>query len=129
MKSQQIPSLTIKSLKSSPTVLLTAGLHGDEVGGMIIIQEIFKILKGHLLQGNLYAFPLLNPVGFKNVSRYLSLEGQEDLNRLFPGKKEGTTAAKTAAEIFKMILKKKPDLALDIHNDWRNSIPHILIDL
>jgi len=48
----------------------------------------------------------LNPVGFKNVSRYFSLEGKEDLNRLLPGKKEGTTAEKTAAEIFKMILGK-----------------------
>jgi len=124
----EIPSLTIKGLKSGPTVLLTACLHGDEIGGLLIIQEIFKILKGHLLQGNLAAFPILNPVGFKNVSRYFSLEGKEDLNRLFPGKKEGTTAEKTAAEIFKMILGKKPSLVIDIHNDWKNSIPHNLID-
>lgn len=128
MKNQQIPFITIKSSKPGPTILLTACLHGDEIGGRLIIQETFKILKGHLLRGNLAAFPILNPVGFKNVSRYSSLEGQEDLNRLFPGKKEGTKAEKTVAEIFKMILEKKPDLVIDIHNDWKNSIPHILID-
>jgi len=128
METQKIPLITIKSLKPGPTVLLTAGIHGDEVGGTMIIQEIFKILKGHLLRGHLYAFPLLNPTGFENVSRYLSQGHQEDLNRLFPGKKGGTTAEKTADEIFKMIMGKKPDLVLDIHNDWRESIPHNLID-
>jgi len=128
MKTRKISSLAIKGFKPGPTVLLTAGLHGDEVGGTMIIQEIFKILKSHLLRGNLYAFPLLNPVGFKNVSRYLSQGHQEDLNRLFPGKKTGTIVEKATAKIFKMILEKKPDLVLDIHNDWRKSIPHNLID-
>lgn len=128
MKTRKIPLMTIKGLKPGPTVLLTAGIHGDEVGGMMIIQEVFKILKGHLLRGNLYAFPLLNPVGFKNISRYLSPDHKEDLNRLFPGKKEGTKTEKTAAKIFKMIMKKKPSLVIDIHNDWKNSIPHNLID-
>lgn len=128
MKTKAIPLMAIKSLNPGPTVLLTACIHGDEVGGMIIIQEIFKILKGNLLRGNIYAFPLLNPVGFENVSRYIFQSHKEDLNRSFPGKKEGTTAEKIAYEIFKMILGKKPDLVLDIHNDWRKSIPHNLID-
>jgi len=53
----EIPSLTIKGLKSGPTVLLTACLHGDEIGGMLIIQEIFKILKGHFYRAILLLSP------------------------------------------------------------------------
>ncbi|MDD5331917.1 MAG: succinylglutamate desuccinylase/aspartoacylase family protein [Candidatus Nanoarchaeia archaeon] len=126
---RHLPVMEIKSVNPGPVLWLTGCSHGDEVGGMVIIQEIFKrINKKGLLKGSLYAFPLMNPIGFDNVSRDITLS-EEDLNRAFPGDKEGSLAQRIAYQIFNHIKETKPDLVLDLHNDWINSIPHTLIDM
>jgi predicted deacylase len=130
----KLPYLEAKSTQPGPTIWLTGCIHGDEVGGMIVIHEIFKRLKKYpLLKGNLFTFPLLNPTGFKNVNRnttlgYQGLKEDFDLNRAFPGKTHGSQAQKLANIIFQTIIKSKPSLVLDLHNDWVNSIPNTLID-
>ncbi len=124
---RRLPFVSIEGKKPGPTILLTACIHGDEVGGIATIQEIFKIAEKNLLKGKIYAFPLLNPIGFKNLSRYINLKN-EDLNRSFPGKKGGSLSERIAYQIFNAILEKKPDLVLDLHNDWIKSIPFNLID-
>jgi uncharacterized protein len=114
--------------KKGPVVWLTGAIHGDEVGGIVIIQEVFKALKKHgLLQGTLYALPLMNPIGFESNVRGLPLS-EEDLNRSFPGDKDGSIAQRIANQIFSTIVKTKPSLVMDLHNDWSASIPYTLID-
>ena len=120
--------MSIESRNRGPIIWLTACGHGDEVGGMVVIQEIFKILrKNLLLNGSLYAFPLMNPIGFEAGSRNITFS-KEDLNRSFPGNKNGSLAERIAEKIFSMIQKTNPTLVLDLHNDWIKSIPHAIID-
>lgn len=124
---RRLPFMSIESSNPGPIVWLTACIHGDEVSGMVIIQEIFKIIKKTLLKGKIFAFPLLNPMGFEHSSRYITLS-KEDLNRSFPGKKDGSLAERIAEQIFNKIIESKPNLVLDLHNDWIKSIPFSLID-
>lgn len=125
---RRLAYMEIASQNPGPVVWLTGCVHGDEVGGIFIIQRIFKQLrKIPLLKGSVYAFPLMNPIGFETMSRAITLSS-EDLNRSFPGKKEGTLAERIAWKIFSTISKTKPTIVLDIHNDWLNSIPYTLID-
>src|SRR3989344_817712 len=128
LSSRRIPMMELHGKESGPTVWLTGGIHGEEVGGVVVIQEIFKILqKEQLLKGSLYAFPLMNPIGFENATRYLPMT-KEDLNRSFPGEEDGTLSERIAKVIFDNIIKTKPDLVIDLHNDWTQSIPYTLID-
>lgn len=124
---RRLPLMSIESVNSGPTLWLAACIHGDEVSGMVIIQEIFKIVKKTLLKGKIFAFPLLNPIGFEQSSRNITLS-EEDLNRSFPGKKDGTLSERIADQIFTTIIESKPTLVLDFHNDWIRSIPFALID-
>jgi len=125
---RRLALMEAKSEKSGPIVWLTGCVHGDEVGGIVIIQEIFKRLrKIPLLRGALYAFPLMNPIGFESTTRSVTLS-EEDLNRAFPGAKSGTLAERMADKIFSSIVETKPTVVLDIHNDWLNAIPYMLID-
>lgn len=111
-----------------PVVWLTGCMHGDEVGGIVVIQEIFRRLrKEPLLKGSLHAFPLMNPVGFEVTSRHVGVS-REDLNRSFPGKKKGSVAERIAYKILKEIQATNPSLVLDLHNDWINSVPYALLD-
>ena len=111
-----------------PLVWITACCHGDEVGGMVAIQELFKALRASpLLRGTVRAFPLMNPIGFDQCSRLVPASG-EDLNRAFPGDPAGTPAERIAHCLFQEIVREKPALVLDLHNDWIRSIPYCVID-
>lgn len=124
---RKLPLMSIKSNNPGPVIWLCACGHGDEVGGLVVVQEVFKKLAKGLLKGSVYAFPLMNPTGFENASRYVS-SSEEDLNRSFPGDKEGSLAERLSEKIFSSIKNTRPDFVLDLHNDWRQSIPYVLID-
>lgn len=114
--------------RPGPIVWLTGCAHGDEVGGIVVIQEIFKRLRRRaLLRGELHAFPLMNPLGFEVAARNVAVSG-EDLNRCFPGRDNGSVAQRIAHTIFTAITQTQPALVLDLHNDWRSSIPYAVID-
>lgn len=128
LASRKLPLMIAKSNVQGPRVWLTACSHGDEVGGMVVVQEIMKRLEKYpLLKGSIYAFPLMNPMGFEVASEDIVIDSG-NLNRSFPGDKNGTIAERIAETIFSTIMKTKPSLVLDLHNDWRNSIPYILLD-
>jgi len=128
LSSRRLAVMEMKGKEAGPTIWLTGCIHGDEVGGIVIIQEVFKRLnKEGLTNGRVLAFPLMNPIGFENNSRNLSTT-KEDLNRSFPGQADGTMAERLANTIFSYIKNTKPNLVLDLHNDWLASIPYTLID-
>jgi uncharacterized protein len=125
---RRLPFMAAHSGQEGPVVWLTAGVHGDEVGGIVVVQEVFrKLKKKPLRQGTLYAFPLLNPVGFETASRHVTIS-EEDLNRAFPGKEKGTLAERMAHQIFQTIVDSQPSFVLDLHNDWVQSVPYTFID-
>ena len=125
---RRIPMMTIKSGRPGPVVWLTACIHGDEVGGMVVIQELFRYIRRNPLRcGSLYALPLMNPIGFEMAARHVTMS-KEDLNRSFPGNRQGTLAQRIADRIMTAIGETGPDLVIDLHNDWMRSIPYAVIE-
>jgi predicted deacylase len=127
LSKRRIPYMSMKSDRIGPVVWLTGCIHGDEIGGTVIIHELYKRLKNKLLRGSVLAFPLINPFGFETVSRNIALS-KEDLNRSFPGNEKGTLGERIAARILEYIMNSKPSLVIDLHNDWNKSIPYVLND-
>lgn len=125
---RRIPVLSADSKLPGPVVWLTACIHGDEVGGTAIVHEVFsRLRKSGLNRGAVHAYPLVNSMGFENVSRYINTDG-EDLNRCFPGNARGSMGEQLARRLFDTIMKSGPDLVIDIHNDWVRSVPYVLVD-
>lgn len=128
LSSRRIAIMEIESREPGPTVWLTAAVHGDEVGGVTVVREVFKQLRKYpLRKGSVKAMPLMNPIGFENANRRIPVS-EEDLNRSFPGNEKGRLSERIAATIFQTIIKTKPALVIDLHNDWIKSIPYLLID-
>jgi len=127
LSKRRIPKMVMDSGKEGPAVWLTGCIHGDEIGGTVLIHEIFKILRKSLWRGRVSAFPIVNPFGFEALTRLLPYS-KEDLNRLFPGKSQGSLGERIVFTVFNDIFQDKPDLVLDFHNDWIRSIPYTLID-
>jgi len=127
LSKRRMPYMHITSPSPGPVVWLTGCMHGDEIGGTVTIHEIFKKLRNGLQRGAVHAFPLMNPFGFESISRFISYS-KEDLNRSFPGNEHGTLAERMAATVFTKIVESKPALVIDLHNDWKRSIPYALFD-
>jgi len=126
---RRLPFMAIESPKRGPVVWLAGCIHGDEVTGIVTIQEVFKAVRRRkLLKGALYAFPLMNPIGFESASRNITMS-REDLNRSFPGDRNGSLAERIAEKVFTTIKQTRPSLVLDLHNDWMKSIPYALLDM
>lgn len=124
---RRLPTMCATSENSGPVVWLTACSHGDEVSGIVVIQEIFKSIRSRLKCGAVHAFPLMNPLGFESGIRHITMSG-EDLNRSFPGNPNGSLGERIAHTIFNTIVDTKPSLVVDFHNDWIESIPYVLLD-
>lgn len=123
------PLMIKKAPLSGPKIFLVGVIHGEEVIGIELIHRIFKYVK--LKRGSIYAIPVANIPGLSLCARNLPYGEQsewDNLNRTFPGDKEGRPSEKLAAAIYETILKVKPNLVIDIHADSHNSIPYILID-
>ncbi len=127
LSKRRIPVMMIDSGNPGPVIWMTACIHGDEIAGTVIIQELFKLLKREIQFGKVHAFPIVNPFGFEQKTRFVPYS-REDLNRLFPGNERGSLGERIAAIIYNTIMDEHPDLVLDLHNDWIRSIPYTLLD-
>ncbi len=125
---KRLPLMSVDSGVPGPTVWLCAAIHGDEVTGTAVIHSVFRRVKRDSLQrGRLFAFPIMNPIGFEFISRHEPFD-EEDLNRQFPGDQKGNTSERLAATIVETILKTNPDYVIDLHTDSDNSIAYAILD-
>lgn len=102
-----------RSQQPGPTLLVMAGLHGDEINGVEIVRQAMeKNFFDPLQCGNVIAIPLLNIFGFINFSR--EVPDGKDVNRSFPGSKNGSLAALVAHTLTQQVLPFI-DAGLDFH--------------
>ncbi|MGK0365975.1 MAG: putative deacylase [Saprospiraceae bacterium] len=102
-----------RSQKPGPTLLVSGGVHGDEINGVEIVRrsiarDIFQSLKC----GSVIAIPLLNVYGFINFSR--DVPDGKDVNRSFPGLSTGSLASRVAYVLSQEILPLI-DFGIDFH--------------
>ena len=108
-----IKSHVFRSANPGPTMLVLAGMHGDEINGIEIVRRaIFSGLFDELIAGSVIAIPVLNIYGFMNFSRYVP-DGK-DVNRSFPGSSRGSLASRVAHMMSKKILPLV-DFGIDFH--------------
>ncbi|GGG37155.1 succinylglutamate desuccinylase/aspartoacylase family protein [Bizionia arctica] len=108
----EVPVFITRSKIPGPTILITSGIHGDEVNGMEIVREVLTHKINIPARGTIICIPIVNVFGFINKSRYFP-DGR-DLNREFPGSENGSLASRFAHHFVKEILPLA-DLCLDFH--------------
>src|SRR5688572_7392146 len=64
-----IPIIVHRSRKEGPTLLLIAGMHGDEINGVEIMRRIIKEKLYKVNAGSVICIPIINIYGFINFSR------------------------------------------------------------
>jgi predicted deacylase len=115
-----------RSRKPGPTLLLTAGIHGDELIGVEILRRVLNSKSLRSLRGTLIVIPVVCMPAFLNRSRYLP--DRRDLNRLFPGSSIGSLGSRLANAFVQEILPHCTH-SIDFHGGTvgRPNLPQIRI--
>jgi predicted deacylase len=119
-----VPVIVERAKLDGPTVLLMAGLHGDEINGIEIIRRVLRKGFNKPQCGTIICLPVFNIFGFLNVKR--ELPDGRDLNRSFPGSESGSLASQFAFHFMKEIAPHV-DYVIDFHTgaSQRNNFPQI----
>ena len=72
-----------------PTVLLMAGNHGDEYEGPLAIMDAATSLDPAAVSGRIILIPFMNAPAVHAATRTSPIDGG-NMNRVFPGKRDGT---------------------------------------
>ncbi|MBP9873448.1 MAG: succinylglutamate desuccinylase/aspartoacylase family protein [Haliscomenobacter sp.] len=107
-----VPVLVAKGAAPGPVLGLTAAIHGNELNGIPIIQTVFGRIDPSRLKGTLIAIPGMN-VPSIDLSQRL-FPDEEDLNRVFPGKPDGTSSEQYSYVAFQKIISQT-DYLIDLH--------------
>ncbi|SHI82150.1 hypothetical protein SAMN05444337_0886 [Flavobacterium haoranii] len=127
MNKLKIPIIIERSRVAGPTVLFSAGLHGDEINGTETVRQIITKKLNKPKKGTIICIPIINIFGFVNQTR--EFPDKRDLNRVFPGSKTGSLASRFAYYIVKEILPNI-NYVIDFHagGAQRFNAPQIRIE-
>jgi predicted deacylase len=119
-----IPVHVFNAKKPGPTVLLQAGLHGDEINGVETLRRMLEHNDFNIEKGTVIVVPILNIFGFIHFSR--DVPDGKDVNRSFPGTKSGSLASRMAYHYTNEILPQI-DFGIDLHTGGgqRHNYPQI----
>jgi len=107
-----IPVHIFNSKSAGPTLLIQAGLHGDEVNGVETLRRMLENKDFNISKGAVIVVPILNVFGFIHFSR--DVPDGKDVNRSFPGSRTGSLASRIAYHYTQEILPQI-DFGLDLH--------------
>jgi N-alpha-acetyl-L-2,4-diaminobutyrate deacetylase len=96
-----------------PSVLLCAGIHGDEYEAQIVLRRLIDRLDATAVRGRVIIVPSINFPASEKGKRLSPFDGQ-NMNRVFPGRPDGTSTERLAAflagSLFPLV-----DLLIDVH--------------
>ena len=121
-----LPATIIRGEKPGKTALITAGIHAGEYVGIQSAIELGRDLKIEKMTGTVIIVKVVGRDEFENRHGSLCRETGENLNRVFPGKKDGTKYEKLAYAVVNE-LQKKADYYIDLHSgdDYEKLTPYV----
>lgn len=124
--------ITVVTNGDGPTAILTGGNHGDEYEGPAALLDLASRIDAADVQGRVIIVPMMNYPAFQAAKRTSPIDGG-NLNRLFPGRPDGTVTEKIA-DYFQRTLLPMSDYVLDIHSGGKTldfvpfAAAHVLAD-
>ena len=109
-----IPFTIVNGTRPGPVLALTAGVHGAEYPPILALQRLRGTIDPKALAGTLILVHLANPPSyFKRTVYYSPIDGQ-NLNRVFPGKAEGTISERIASALTREVIERA-GYVVDLH--------------
>ncbi|MCJ7582523.1 MAG: M14 family metallopeptidase [Candidatus Aminicenantes bacterium] len=110
----KIPVTIINGAKKGKVLALVAGVHGYEYPPILALYRLKQKIDPASLSGTLILTYIANPPGFQKRMIYYNPYDWKNLNRVFPGDPNGTSAQRTAHVLVEEVVKKC-DCLIDLH--------------
>jgi uncharacterized protein len=109
-----IPVTTITGARAGPVLALVAGNHGYEYPPILALQRLRAQIDDARLAGTVILVHVANLPSFLGRTVYFSPADGKNLNRVYPGRADGTVSEQIAYAITKQVIEKC-DYLLDLH--------------
>lgn len=109
-----LPYFLTKGKAAGLRLVVTAGIHGGEYPCTEAAVRLGRTLDPKKLRGEILIIPSANPTAFAARSIYITPADGKNLNRQFPGNKDGTFTERWAAWLFEHVISTG-DAYLDLH--------------
>lgn len=121
--------LIARGARPGPRQCLTAAIHGDELNGIEVVRRVLHGIDPAALTGTVIGVPVVNFLAFTRGTR--ETPDRRDLNRYFPGKADGSFAARIAHRLFSQVIQPHCDYLVDFHTGSFNraNLPQLRANL
>jgi predicted deacylase len=109
-----IPITILNGNAAGPVLGLIAGIHGYEYPPIIAMQRLPQLIDLNLLKGTVIIVHMANAIAFFNRSVFYNPADGKNLNRVFPGNKDGTIS-ECIAHLISTEIIPRCDFLVDIH--------------
>lgn len=110
----RIPVTLVRGSRTGPTLALIAGNHGYEYTPILALQRLRSRIDPQQLAGSVILVHVANMPSFLGRTIYYSPADRKNLNRVYPGAKDGTVSQRIAHAITTEVIEKC-DYLLDLH--------------
>jgi len=109
-----IPVTTVRGARPGPALALVAGNHGYEYPPILALQRLRGMIDAGTLSGTVIMVHVANMPSFLGRTVYFSPVDGKNLNRVYPGRADGTVSERIALAITTEVIEKA-DYVLDLH--------------
>lgn len=109
-----IPVVVVNGAKPGPILALVSGSHGTEYASVIAMEKLIAALDPAQLSGTVIIIPLVNIASFEQKVPHLNPVDGKNMNRMYPGKPDGTQTERVSWAITKQVIERS-DYLIDYH--------------
>ena len=109
-----IPFTIVNGGARGPVLALVAGMHGAEYPPILALQRLRKSIDPKQISGTLILVHCANTPSYLRRTVYYSPVDGQNLNRVFPGKADGTLSERIAYALTKEVVDRA-DFLVDMH--------------
>jgi predicted deacylase len=128
---ERLPVVLVDGADEGPTLWITGAIHGDEVTGLAVAQDVTDAVDPSELSGSVVCIPNLNPAGLRRTTRTSYYHG-DDPNRGFPDPESERHRPPNVQELIDERVYDRfaddADALLDLHTATVGSIPFVIRD-
>jgi predicted deacylase len=109
-----IPVAVFHGAKPGPALALVSGAHGTEYASIIALEKLIGLIDPAEISGTVIIVPLVNIPSFERKTPHVNPVDGKSMNRMYPGKMDGTQTDRVSYMITKQVVEQCDHL-IDLH--------------
>jgi predicted deacylase len=109
-----VPVAVFHGAKPGPALALVSGAHGTEYASIIALEKLIALIDPAEISGTVIIVPLVNIPSFEQKTPHINPVDGKSMNRMYPGKMDGTQTDRVSYMITKQVVEQCDHL-IDLH--------------